>query len=154
MQKPVLFLTGLLLFALFACNKNKFNTKPSLTIKSISSNVVPVGGTLIVNFEFTDKEGDISDSIFLKRTRINKVVVPVIEPDTFGFYVPPYPGKPKGELSLALDYNLHLTAAVNPPTQGNPPTPVPDTVVFKFALRDKAGHISDTVTSEPITIIR
>jgi hypothetical protein len=153
MQKPVIFLAGLLL-VLIACGKNKYNTKPSLTLKSISSNPLAVGQPLIFDFEFTDKEGDISDSIFLKKIRVNQVQVPVIEPDTFGFPVPSFPEKPKGDITLSLDYNLHVVAALNPPTQGNPPTPVPDTLVFKFVLRDKAGNVSDTVTTAPIAVFR
>lgn len=154
MQKPVIFLLTSLFILIVSCGKNKFNTKPSLTLKSISSTTVPINSSLVFNFEFTDKEGDISDSIFLKKIRVNSLVVPVIEPDTFGFPIPSFPEKPKGEISLSLDYNLHVVAAINPPTQGNPPMPVPDTIVFKFALRDKAGNISDTVTTQPIAVIR
>lgn len=152
MKKVVILSTGFL-FVLLACGKNKFNTRPSLTLKSLSSTNLPVNGDLRIDFEFTDKEGDISDSIFLKRIRTNQIQVPV-NLDTFGLAVPSFPEKPKGEITLLLNYQLHIIAALNPPLEGNPPTPVPDTIIFKIALRDKAGNISDTVTTEPIIVAR
>ena len=153
MQKPVIYIAALL-FVLVACGKDKFNTKPSITIKSITPTTVPIGGQLQITFEYTDKEGDISDSIFLKKTRINQFVVPVSPIDTFGFALPDFPGKSKGEIQLTLSYFLHLTSALNPPTSGSPPVPEPDTLVFRFALRDEGGNISDTVQTDPIVIIR
>ena len=50
-----------------SCGKDKFNTKPSLKLKSINSRVIPVNGVLNIEFEFTDKEGDISNLLTLKK---------------------------------------------------------------------------------------
>lgn len=153
MQKPVIYIAALMV-VFIACGKDKFNTTPSLSIKSVNPSVVSPGGQLQILFEFTDKEGDVSDSIFVKKIRINQMQVPVDPIDSFGFKVPDFPKKSKGEIQLTLDYSLHLTAALNPPLQGNPPTPVPDTMVYRFALKDLAGNISDTVQTDPIVIIR
>ena len=153
MQKPVIFLAALVL-VLAACGKNKYNTKPYIALKSVSSTSVPPGGQLQIVLEFTDKEGDISDSIFVEKLRINEIPSPVHPVNTFGFPVPAYSKKQEGEVVVTLDYSLHLTGALNPPTQGNPPVAVPDTMVYKFSLRDLGGNISDTVEVGPIEIIR
>ena len=153
MQKPVIYIAALMV-VFIACGKDKFNTKPTLTIKSISSSTVPQSGQLQILFEFTDKEGDVSDSIFMKKIRINTIPAQLDPIDSFGFKVPDFPKKSKGDIQLNLDYNLHLTGSTLPPTQGNPPQNVADTMIYRFALRDQAGNISDTVQTDPIVIIR
>ena len=50
---------------LIACNKDKFQTKPQLRIKSVNQTTVPVNGSAIFRIEFTDKEGDVIDSFFV-----------------------------------------------------------------------------------------
>ena len=59
-----------LLFMLFmlACGKETFQSKPSLTIKSISSTLIPPGSDLLINMRLTDKEGDFVDTIWVKKT--------------------------------------------------------------------------------------
>lgn len=136
-----------------ACKKDKFQTKPSLKLKSISSNVIPVQGNLNVQFEFTDKEGDISDTIFVKKIRTNRVAVKT-NLDSFALTIPVIPNHNKGIIELNLTYHFHLVSAESPPSRGNPPNPEDDTLILKFALRDKAKNVSDTVTTEPIIIIR
>ena len=137
-----------------ACNKDKLETTPSLKLKSMSSSTVPVGGQLNVEFDFTDKEGDVSDTIFVRKIRINKIVVPTLR-DSFVLQVPTFPNKSKGVIELNLKYQNHLVSATNPPSSGGtPPNLHDDTLMIKFALRDKGKHISDTVTIGPIFVVR
>lgn len=136
-----------------ACKKDKYQTRPSLKLKSISSTVVPVQGILNVQLEFTDKEGDISDTIFIKKIRTNRIVVSTVR-DSFPFQIPVIPDHSKGVIELNLKYDFHLLSAERPPSRGNPPNFDDDTLVFKFVLRDKAKNLSDTVTTEPVIIIR
>jgi hypothetical protein len=143
-----------LVFGTLACNKNKFNTKPSLTLKSINGNFVPVGGMLTVDLDWTDKEGDISNIIMIAKQRTNQVKVPTIR-DTLLLPVPEFPEKSQGSIQLRLDYQLHLISALNPPSSGgNPPDLHDDTLILKFALRDRADNTSDTLVSEAIIVQR
>lgn len=152
-MRSLLYVIALLILTI-ACNKGKLETRPSLKLKSINSTTIPVGGNLIVQFDFTDKEGDISDTIFVKKIRINKIVVPTIR-DSFELPVPAFPDRSRGVIELQLKYQNHLVSAINPPSSGgNPPNLHDDTLIFKFSLRDKAKHISDTVTTGPIVIVR
>jgi hypothetical protein len=136
-----------------ACNKNKFNTRPSLTLKSVSSYVVPVNGTLTIEFEFTDKEGDISNLLYLKKIRTNKRAVPTLR-DTLSLPVPDFPKNDLGVIRTNLDYQTYLVSAQNPPKVGNPPVNESDSLTLKFALKDKANNVSDTVTINGIVIMR
>ena len=152
-MRALLFVSALVTLAI-ACNKDKLETTPSLKLKSINSTTIPVGGNLIVQLDFADKEGDISDTIFVRKIRINKIVVPTIR-DSFELQVPSFPDRSRGVIELQLKYQNHLLSAINPPSSGGtPPNLHDDTLIFKFALRDKAKHISDTVTTDPIIIVR
>lgn len=152
-MRSVLYVLALFTVTL-ACNKDKLETTPSLKLRSISSNVVPVQGNLTVEFDFTDKEGDVSDTIFVRKIRTNKIKVPTLR-DSFTLQIPKFPDKSKGVIELQLKYQNHLISAINPPSSGGtPPNLHDDTLVFKFVLRDKGKHLSDTVTTDPIIIVR
>src|SRR5688572_5721790 len=135
------FLTLMIVIAVVAgaCDKGKFNTKPTLTLKSQNGDIIPLSGTLVLNFEFTDKEGDVDDTIFVKKIRINSVKVPTIR-DSFALQVPTFPKNTQGEIQLTLDYNGYMISAINPPTNPATGKRVNDTLMMKFALKDRAKN--------------
>jgi hypothetical protein len=140
-----------------ACSKDKPETKPSIKIKSISGNIVPVNGRLQIDLEFNDKEGDVSDSLYVRKIRLNTIppVSGITVRDSFYLLVPDFPAKSTGEISLSLDYQNHLISAAQAPD--NPAVPgekVSDTLILRFALQDKAGHTSDTLETGQIIILR
>jgi hypothetical protein len=150
-MRRILFIGSFLLIA--ACSKDKVATKPSIKISRLSTGVVANGSDLTVELDFTDKEGDISNSIFIQKIRTNKRVVPTIR-DSFSLPIAAYPGQSIGNILLHLNYQNHLIAAVNPPTTGNPPVFENDTLILKFVLRDLGGHTSDTVSTSTVVINR
>ena len=141
------------LLALTACDKDKFNTKPTLTIKAISSYNVPVSGNVSFRFDFTDKEGDISNLLYVKKIRTNRRVVPTLR-DSFALSVPQFPKKQNGEVEVRMEYQNYLISAINPPTSGVPPKAENDTLIFKFCLKDEANNLSDTITTDKIVVVR
>lgn len=145
---------GIILLTIVACDKEKFQTKPTLEVTSVSNEVVPVNGSLEIVLKFTDKEGDVSDSLFLRKTRLNRRVVATLR-DAFGFKIPAFPNATQGEFSILLAYQ-NIISAQNPP---NIPGSVPsrresDTLNLKIAVQDKAGNTSDTVTINNIVVQR
>ena len=152
MQKLVLFGTvafSLALIVFVACSKDKFETTPTIEIKSISPNPLPVNGSLVIDLEYTDKEGDIADTIFVRKIRINQKKVARTLRDSFPLPIPTdVPKKTKGTIRLTLNYDAAYSAE-NP---GNPPAP--DSLIFRFALQDKAKHVSDTAESGLVIINR
>ena len=136
-----------------ACDKSKFNTKPTLELKFINSYTIPVNGTLNIEFNFTDKEGDISNVLIVKKIRMNKRKVATIR-DSLGLPVPDFPKYKQGVIEANLEYQLHLISAQAPPNTGTPPRPESDSLTFKFVLKDKANNVSDTVTLENVIIQR
>lgn len=141
--KILVTIITLLLF--IACKKNTYNTKPTLQIKSMNGNVFPNGSTLILQIQVTDKEGDVTDSLFMRRVRYNQKTRVTLR-DSLYFKVPDAPNSPDGIIQLELDYNNYLAAAQSPIEN--------DTIAFKFALKDKADNVSDTITTDTIVVIR
>jgi hypothetical protein len=144
----ILFVT-----VIVACNKNKYQTKPTLELKSMNGNVVPAGAQLLLEFDFTDKEGDVNNALFVQKIRTNKQKVPTIR-DTFSLPVPEFPKNTKGLIQALLDYSQHLTSAINPPKDPVTNKNQHDTLILRFVLRDRAGNASDTVTTDPVVILR
>ena len=150
-----LIITGIVLIVLIACNKDKYQTKPQISLKSVSSDIVPDGGGLSVALSYTDKEGDISDTLTILKIRLNQTVVPTFR-DTIQYKIPDFPNYDKGEIDIDMNYQNDLvSAATPPPIQGsNPSVPQPDTLILKFWIKDKGGHTSDTVATGKIVVIR
>lgn len=153
-MKKTLATITILSFILFACNKDSVNTRPSLTLKSTTPDVVPVNGTLDTRLTFGDKEGDL-DSIYIYKVRLNKQTTVTVR-DTLKFAVPDYDKHTTAELNMTLNYNNHLVSALNPPNipGSTPPKKQPDTLLFKFIVKDKAKNVSDTAYSSTIVVLR
>jgi hypothetical protein len=129
---------------LLACDKDKLETKPSITIKSINGNEIPPGANLEIVLEFADKEGDLNQGqIVYVRERLN--LKPIADPnsndkvDTVRNALPDFPEKSRGEIKLTIPYDF-LT---EDPFDN-------DTMQFKIAVQDLGGNASDTIVTEKI----
>lgn len=149
-----MIIAAVLVFTFIACNKDKFQTKPTISIKSINTEIVPQNGTFIITLECTDKEGDVEDSLILIKKRLNRRVVATVR-DTLRFKIPTFPANSRTEIQAVLDYQ-NILSALNPPNipGSNPLQRELDTLVLRMAVRDKAGNTSDTVESRQIFVIR
>jgi hypothetical protein len=147
-MKTKILVTLLVVIVLGACKKDKYNTTPTLTLKSVGNKVVQTGGILRVEFQVTDKEGDISDTLYFKKIRINKRTTTTIR-DSLRFQIPAAPKTTDGFIELNLQYQNHLISAISP---GNPRQN--DTLNLQFSVRDKAKNRSEPVTVENVVIIR
>lgn len=142
-MRPLLFLGIASIALLVACDKDSFETKPQIKIKSLSTHVLPLQGNLMVYITYTDKEGDLSEGkLYYKPTRLNRrPYSPDYNLDST--VLPKYPKEPQGEIQVNLLWqNLHRSDLEN------------DTINIRFVVRDKADHVSDTITTEKIVILR
>jgi len=136
-MRTKILLTLLVVVVLAACKKDKYNTTPTLTLKSTSNKTVPLNGTFNVEIELTDKEGDISDTLYFKKVRLNKRVTGTLR-DSLLFAIPEVTNIKTSFLNLDLQYQAHLLSSTNP---GNPPQP--DTLRLEFYVKDKAKNKSN-----------
>ncbi len=135
-------LTFLCLFFLLSCSKDKLETKPSITVKSLSSEVVTPGSVLRLIIEFNDKEGDLGNGeVSYIRERLNIRPIPggFDKADTVRYPVPEFPARPTGEIEVNIPYDF-LDEAPNDS----------DTMVFKISVVDRGGNKSDTITTPTI----
>lgn len=148
-MRYILLFSILLLTILSGCGKDKFNSTPSLKFSSVNTTELHSGQLLEFTLSFTDAEGDISDSIFTQ-----KIVpgCPGTSWDNQGYSIPTFPDSKnqKGNIKISFIYG---TSSYYPDIRA-PNCNQNDTAVFKFAIRDKAKHISDTVSSPPIIIYK
>ena len=153
-MKLSLFVLVTLVVIAIACSKDKFLTKPTITVKSVNQNFIPLNGTLVITLECTDKEGDVQDSVIIIKKRLNKRVVATIR-DTIRYKFPVFPVNTKTQIQASLDYQSILSA-LNPPfiSGSTPPKREVDTLVLRMAVRDKAGNTSDTILSPTIYVFR
>jgi hypothetical protein len=153
-MKFIPFLFTAFVVIIVACNKDKFLTKPTIKIKSLNTEFIPLNGSLIITLECTDKEGDVQDSIIIIKRRLNIRVVPTLR-DTLRYRFPVFPNTPRTEVVATLDYQTILSAQSPPNIPGtNPPQKELDTLILKLAVRDRAGHTSDTITTNRIIVYR
>ncbi len=153
-MKTRLLFFSLLLFAVLACSKDKFQTIPHLKFKSKNTDVVPFNGSLRITLQYTDKEGDVNDSIFVVRQRLNRkgsVTLPASP-----YNIPDFPNTIKGEFEITLSYQFGLIFGLAPirVAGSNPVRNEPDTLNLKFVAKDKAGNKSDTLTVSNIYVTR
>jgi hypothetical protein len=140
-------LISIFLFAILSgCNKDKFNTVPSLKFTSVNTTELRAGQLIQFTLSFTDAEGDLSDSVFVQK------LVPNCEQSGFAkqlYALPSFPTSKdqQGDLVITFGYNASPYTDVKAPRCSQN-----DTAVFRFALRDKANHVSDTISSPPIII--
>jgi hypothetical protein len=138
------------LFLFTACNKDKYTTKPQLEFKSAKNYNVERGDLIEFSIEFTDKEGDISDTLYIQNRTAS---CPTSDyPAPAAFKVPDFPtsSNVKGEFKIIFENGTNNTgnAIYSANRCGRP-----DTTVFYFWIKDKANNISDTIkTDKPLII--
>lgn len=144
MRYTILF--SIILFALLSgCSKDKFKSTPELKFTSVNTTELRTGQLLRFTLSFTDAEGDLSDSVYIEK------IIADCPTGSFSqlYAVPPFPSttNQKGDLIITFGYNVDSYPQVNPQCNKT------ETAIFRFALRDKANHVSDTISSPPISII-
>jgi hypothetical protein len=133
----------------FACSKDKFTTKPQLFFKKVENYNVGRGQLIDITLEFTDKEGDLTDSIFIRSVTTRCAT----SNRTVGYRIPDYLTSPniKGEFQVIYE---NLTNNTGFPTYVGNFCGRPDTTTFFFWAKDKAKNISDTIKIDKPIIIR
>ena len=147
-MKTKILIAVLIIGCIVGCKKNAYNTKPTIVLKSVSTDVVPISGNLVIQLQVTDKEGDVTDPalLFIRKLRLNQKLTPILANDSLYYKIPAAPSSQDGTIQLNLDYNNFLASAITPSEN--------DTIQFKFALIDQAGNVSDTISTNSIVVIR
>ncbi|RYZ23919.1 MAG: hypothetical protein EOO16_02885 [Chitinophagaceae bacterium] len=157
-------LSFLFIALVVGCSKGKLETTPKLELVSTSDLFVPLPTQtqptgLRVVLSFLDKEGDAGDSLIIRRTRTNRRQG--CDPngsglctlrDTVKIKIPSFPLNSKGEFEVNFRHS-DMTSAFEPPARPGGGKE-PDTLTYRFVVRDRAGNKSDTVVLENVVVQR
>ena len=134
---------------LAACSKDKYTTKPQLGLTSLNGDVFPRGTDLNFKFNVTDKEGDIQDTMWVQKISFSCSDVGSY---LFPYKVPDFTGTKNLKVELDINYSYGSLSSSYVPIFGCEQRD--DSCYFKFWLKDKAGNVSDTVTSATIKLLK
>ena len=139
-----------IIVVMMACKKDSFNTKPSLTFKDINGTVFGNGSTVLINLTFTDKEGDIQDSIWVQKITRSKGCTNFSDRTK----IPKFDAVAnlKGVFEIGYSVGSGLGGAY--PILPGCPANKNDTCYFKIWARDLAKNVSDTITTPDIIILK
>jgi len=153
-MKTIITVAVIIALIIISCGKDRFQTVPQLKLKSRNTDVVALNGSLRLNVEYTDKEGDVSDSLLIVRQRLN--VRGQIQLVASPYKIPEFPSTDKGEFEITLAYQFGLVFGLSPIriTGSNPVRNEIDTLRLKIVARDKAGNKSDTLVVDNVYVTR
>ena len=153
-------LIALVSLVIFSCKKDTYSSIPKLTYKSVNTKTLYPKQVIKFTLNVTDAEGDISDTMYVQKININKVKDSCnISSFSDKYPVPKFPSTK----NLNQDILVSFASGINIPIGAAPDKyyvniafgcSVNDTCYFKFIIKDKANHKSDTVRSENIVIVK
>lgn len=135
----------------YACSKDTYTTAPQITFNNASSTVLSQGNIVTFQIDFTDKEGDIQDTLWVQkvsRTCPNTPGVQFVSKNKVPNFTPTT--NLRGKLEISFVYNANVTGIASIIGCSNKN----DTAYFKFWLKDKAQNRSDTIVSPDIILIK
>jgi len=150
MRYIILFIT-LSLF-MISCSKDKFTTVPQIEFKSVNTTVLGSQQIITFTLSLTDKEGDVAGA----KLYIQKVAPSYCPASGFIDTTNVLPSDLPTSASLQADILVSYSNGGNNPGYSDiaPECNENDTCYFRFVLTDKAGHVSDTLNSPTIVIIK
>ncbi len=161
MRNALFFLTVLLLGAAACVQPPNYPDEPEIEYVGVNKSTIEQGSpsalsdTLVVTFSFTDGDGDIGDddstNVFLFDSRNGTLAEPL--------KLEPIPNQGtgngiSGEISVKIPNKPSRLCCIigNTACISDPDQPV-DTFSFTIQLRDRAGHLSNKIQTEPITLL-
>jgi hypothetical protein len=146
----MLIVTGTALL-IAGCTKDNYTTKPQLSFKSVNSYNIPRGGLIEFNIEFRDKEGDVSDTLYIQNRTANCPTSDYGAPAAYKIPEFPTSSNLKGNFQIVFENGTNNTGNVI--YTGNRCNK-PDTTIFYFWIKDKAKNTSDTIRTDKAVIIQ
>ncbi len=153
-MKAKLTALAVIILIIVGCSKDgEFDTRPALELKDVSATEIPLNGLYRMTFELRDKEGDISDTIYVQKVSYTCT-------GGVANFIAPYE---MPEITEVKDFkaDVEVRFSSNQTVDGylysGPATGCgvrDDSCYFRFWLKDKAGNVSDTVKSPDIVLYK
>ena len=141
----ILIVTG---YFFTSCNKDAYTTIPQLTFKEVTPQVLSRFQIITFTLEYTDKEGDIQDSLYIEKSTVNCAASNSVQ----YYHMPNVPEQRNAKGDIIVTYVYGSAPNYNPIKE--PACQQNDTCFFKFVLKDKAGNASDTAVSSQVVLLK
>lgn len=160
-MKAKILIVSLSLIIAAACSKDKFGTKPVLTLENVNGEVFDKGQVVTIKLRLTDKEGDFysdtgSNSGFtrpyLYYKRYSYVCQDEDDSTTTLYQIPSFSTNKFLDVNLEINYTYGIQGQYQTLSGCRPPFQGTDSTYFKIWIVDDGGHTSDTVTTPPIVL--
>ncbi len=131
-----------------SCNKSGFGTNPSLTFVNANQTKFNTGDNVVFNLSFKQQTGSL-DTLFIKRHSL--VCSDTDFVTTLNYPVPAFTETKDqtGQIIVSFSYGTQDSLSIS----NGSCYAKRDTSIFKFCLKDKAGHLSDTVQSPKLVFV-
>ena len=151
LRLPVLLL---IIIGCATCSKDSYNTTPTLKFEGVNGTVFAQPS--VVNFKLTctDKEGDVVDTIWIQRVTKIPACSDIARTDSFA--IPEFnpPKNVKAEIDFTYNYPASSQGGASLGGCTNGSASLDDSCYFRFWIRDKAKHVSDTVQSPDLVLLK
>jgi len=139
-------LIGLVCLCFLGCSKENYSSTPKLTYQSVNTSQLQVDQIIKFNLTVTDKEGDVIDTMYIQKVSINCPAGNFSERRQ----IPTFPTTTNLSANIIISYsnginNIGYTTIASKCYHN-------DSCYFRFMMKDKANHKSDTVNSGIIVI--
>ena len=136
-----------------SCNKSGFGTNPSLTFVNANQTKFNTGDNVVFNLSFKQQTGSL-DTLFIKRHSL--VCSDTDFVTTLNYPVPAFTETKDqtGQIIVSFAYGTSGNGDKTTIAISNGSCYAKrDTSIFKFCLKDNAGHLSDTVQSPKLVFV-
>ncbi len=139
----------------YGCKKDQFESKPALVLKDIKtyflSSGIAQGSAIEIEMEVNDKEGDVTDSIYIQKIDAASIPCPDNSLPNLNYKIPSYPSGNEQSIVFRLkfaSFQIPGYAFISGPQC----SPRKDTSLFKIWVSDRKGNVSDTLVTRAIAI--
>jgi hypothetical protein len=138
------------------CKKENFETKPRLEVETIRVYQATcngsAGGFVEIDLNVLDKEGDVTDSIFIQKIDAASIPCPANSIlKNLDYKIPEYPVGNTQKVQFRVKFST-IQCQGYALIGGSQCSQRKDTSSFRFWAKDMKGNVSDTLTTAPIAI--
>jgi hypothetical protein len=138
------------------CKKENYETKPKLEVENIrvyqASCNGSTGGIVEIDLNVLDKEGDVTDSIFIQKVDAAQIPCPANSIlKNLDYKIPEYPVGNTQKVQFRIQFST-IQCPGYALIGGSQCSQRKDTSLFKFWVKDSKGNKSDTLITTPIAI--
>jgi hypothetical protein len=150
-----LILCLLVIVSFCSCDKDKFSTKPKLTLVSVDGGDLKIPTDVAkVTIECTDEEGDVDSTIFYRRINLRNCTIRPSDTSVKFKALPAFDRYGFLDVNFVLNFvrGANTTTQIDIGQKACTGTGSSDSLQMQFWIKDKARNVSDTLKVSGIRV--